>query len=246
MRFVPLLGALLVVLVLSQAPARAQEDEPPPGTTILGLSETASRRVTEDLLVAMLEARAVAATAAAAQARVNEAMEAARRQAEQVSGVELETGHYMVYVDRPYPEPLRPEPAGPGQADREERWIASQALVLRSSEGEALLGLVGRLQGEGLGVQQLEWRVADATRQRVERELTGEALAALRSRAGMAAEAMGMELLGWKRLNLDSAGGPIRPFAERAVAMAADAPPPVAIPGEADVQISVSGEALLR
>jgi predicted secreted protein len=235
MRTKSLLGCLLLALALSQGAARAEEETVPPGTTVLALSETASRKVREDLLAALLEVRATAGDAATAQAGVNEAMAAARRLAERATGVEIETGRYSVYVERPEPE----------RADAAERWVAAQALLLQSPDGDVLLRLVGELQDRGLAVQQLDWRVADATRQRVERELTGEALAALRERAEMAAAAMGMKLVGWKRLSLEGGRGPIVPFAERAVTMAA-APPPVAIAGEAEVEISVSGEALLQ
>ncbi len=178
------------------------------------LAETATREVVNDLSVAQLEGREEAATAAEAQAGLNEVMTQALEVAEGTAEVTARTTGYSVYSFR--------------REDERVRWVATQGLALESADAGRLLELVGELQGIDLAVQQLGGRLSDGLANRVRDELTVEALDELRRRADLAAETLGLIFHGWEEVALDGVPSP-RPMMMDAAprAAAAEAMPPV-------------------
>lgn len=232
-----------VALLLLAGPAAGQEGGPAgldallgqllaerQHQTVLELDETARREVPQDELTATLVARAEAQDAAAAQGQVNRTMAAALDAARKVPGVRPVTGGYSA-----------------GRVERQGRapvWAAEQALDLTGGDGQALLGLVGELQKAGLAVEELRWGLAAATRRGVERQLLGEALDGLATRARTAADGLGLKLVGWRRVSLVPASPVERFRAPVAMAAAAEAPP-VTAAGRSEVAVTVRAEALL-
>jgi predicted secreted protein len=104
------------------------------------------------------------------------------------------------------------------------------------------------LQGKGLAVGTLGYTLSSDARRRVERELTAEALAALRARAEQVAEALGLRVAAIETLRVG--GTALPPPLPRGMAMRADAaeaaPPPVALPDRETVSLSVDAEVRLE
>jgi len=212
-----------------------------PGTvaaaeTTLHLSETATVMVPPDELVATLRAEATNRNAAEAQKTVNTAMQAAVTRAKQVAGVTVATGGYGVWR------------VGPDQADKTERWHASQALTLKSHDGAALLTLAGALQQSGLVVGNLGWHLSRDAERKAHQEATKQALAALRGRIDDAASLLGLRFEQFKNVRLDGTHPqPMFRTAPAPMAMAAAAaPPPTAVAEDVPVSATADVDAILQ
>jgi predicted secreted protein len=221
------LGALGVAMALMAAPVPSKADGTAP--TKLAVGASAQTELTEDELVASLEAHAEGEDPGKLQARINGLMSKALAAANAVKAVKVSTGSYR--VDSRYDEA------------KKLRYVGSQRLELSSAEPGPLLELVGHLQEMGLATSGLDYTVADATRRAAERGLIAPALAELRDKADLVAKAMGMRVIGWEELNVDSSPMPGPVFRAAPMAMAAKAP--VAQAGQQEVSVSVQGTALL-
>jgi predicted secreted protein len=221
---------LLAATLCWAAPGWAQE----PARTRLVLSETASREVEQDTLVAIVTARAAAAAAREAQAAVNRTMAAAIEQARAVAGVRAATGGYRVYQERDRDG----QPTG---------WVAEQDLRLSGREAAPLLELAGALQESGLKLNGLGYQLSAEARQTLEDELAIEAIEALRRRAEQVAAtlAMRVETIATLRVGEAPQQPPLRPMMRTTMAEAADAPPPTALPDLERVEASVQAELIL-
>jgi predicted secreted protein len=221
------LGALVLASVTLWPVAGAWAQAP---STSLYLQESASRDVGQNVLVATVQAHAEAASPSDAQTAVNRDMAAAVERVQAVSEVRAATGSYSVYQRR----------------DRDNKlvgWIAEQDLRLTSEDPSALLQLVGGLQEAGLNLNGLGWQVDEATRRKVQDELTIEAIATLRQRAAAIAESVGMRVGNIDSLRVgDAMEGP-RPMMMRAEAMAGA--PPTALPDQETIRANVEAEITL-
>lgn len=232
-----ILIAGLLFASLAAPPVRA--DDPP--RTVLRLSESAELSVRPDELRAFLAADARAATAAAAQAAVNRAMTAALERARATAGVTAATGSYQVWrvTDR------NVSPQTPAV------WQASQTLELTTRDAGPLLDLVGTLQGQGLAVRQLSWRVSRELYRRTREQATEEAVRGLTVRAERMAGLLGLAFDRFASVDLDGSRPPM-PVARAMAASMADSaaapppPPPVAEAEDVRISATVSAEALLR
>jgi predicted secreted protein len=215
------LGLIAATAALA-APALA--DEAP--RTKLVMSETATREVEQDTLVAILSARGEAAAPREAQATVNSAMTAAIKKARAVASIRAATGGYRVYQERD-------NEGHPGA------WIAEQDLSLTGQEAAALL--------DGLLLRGLTYQLSAEARRQVEDQLAIEAIGALRRRAEQVAGSMAMRVLAIETLRVGEAPGepPVRPMFRAAVAEAAPAPPPAALPDLETVSANVQAELVL-
>ena len=201
-------------------------------STVLELSETARRDVAQDELTATLYARAQAAEPGPAQSEVNRKMRDALTRARAVQGIRVTSGGYSVSREQP--------------SENVWVWVAAQELNLAAADGERLLGLIGELQDVGLAVQDLQWRVADATRLATEKALLTDSLRAMEATARTVADGLRLVMSGWRRINLMPNEAPIPHHRAAPTAMAPDVlAPPVAAAGTAEVAVTVTGEALL-
>lgn len=209
-----------VALVLLAGPVSAE--------TVLRLSETARVSVRPDELSASMRAEAQSPEATKAQNAVNVAMGKALATARAVSGLSGNTGGYQVYqVQQPNPH-----------------WLAAQTLDFAGADGDAVLGLVGHLQEQGLMVQGLNWRLAEATAAKAREQATEKALGALRARAEAAAKILGLKFDSFREVRLDgvAAPRPVPRMVNAAMAIAA----PVAEAGDVDVAATVEADAILK
>ncbi len=201
--------------------------------TILHLSETATVQASPDELTGTLRAETTAPTAAEAQARVNTEMAAALTRARQVAGVTASTGAYAVWQ----PEPAHQSGASGGAA----QWRASQSLELSSHGGQTLLGLVGKLQQQGLAVGQLAWQLSQPASEAAHQRALRDALSRLRLRAEEAAGLLDLRFGSFKEVRLGPSPVPVFPHAM----MAAAAPTPNAEAGPVDVSATVEADVVL-
>ncbi|MFW5679874.1 MAG: SIMPL domain-containing protein, partial [Pseudomonadota bacterium] len=185
MRLLPLAALLLLALPVA-APAA---DEPAP--TRVGLIETASRELPDDLFVAQLQGEHEAATAAEAQAALNRAMQQALARVTGVEGLRATTEGYHVH---------RRDPEGASTS-----WIARQTLRLESADRDVLLAEVGALQVQGLATRSLGSTLSEAAREAEHTALIEAAIEGLRKQASTVANALGQEFRGFAELQVDGA-----------------------------------------
>ncbi|GBQ33319.1 SIMPL domain-containing protein [Gluconacetobacter sacchari] len=235
-------GALAAAILLPLA-ASAQEmpPEPEPGMpemlprhgpsgTELTLSGTGTVHAAPDRLTATLFAEAGAASAAAAQARVNALANTAIDAAKAAGGLTTVTEDYST----------QPNEGGKGPA-----WTARQTVRLTGADGAALLALVGQLQAKGLALSSLDWSLSDDLRQSLTRRAEAAALTDARQRADAAAKVLGLKITSIRSITLSDRGGP-RPMPMMMMARAASAPVAPGAPAEQqDVSASASATFVL-
>jgi predicted secreted protein len=214
-------------------PAAAQPTAAPAsGETLLHLSDSATVMREPNEITATLRVEARAASAAAVQEQVNRAMTAALERARAVSGVQASTGRYGTWQNQDPPR----------------AWHASQTLQLRGPEPAPLLELVGTLQGQGLALSDLSWRLTREAEREAREEASRLAIEALRRRAQAVAGQLGLGVAGIRELRLDAPEQPVPMprMATMAASARASVPPPVAAPEEAPVSATASAVVVLR
>jgi predicted secreted protein len=219
---------LALPLLFSQ-PAAAQDNK-----VTLMLGESAERAVTQDRLKALLRVEAGGGDPRAVQAQVNQKMTQTLERVRAVAAVKAETQGYYVYEDK--------------SLKRGQRWWGSQGISLTSTDGGALLALVGQLQENGVLVSNLAYELAPETRRRIERELVPEAIQRVKETAETVARSLALPTVQIVKVRLGDSSPPLVPRAFGAVAMAAEraaVPPPVAEPGETIVSVRIEAEVAL-
>lgn len=237
-------GMVALLLAALAAPAALAQNEfalgsREPGQLLLNLSATEQRDVPQDTLNASLQYAAQGRNRAELQDEVNGAMRRALDILEASSSVEFFTTQYQVYVV---------DAGRPSRTDVENPvWRAQQEVALTSLDSDALLEAMGQLQAAGLVVTSQYYSLSNARYEEVAAELMQDALAKLQSRANEAASGLGKGRAELIEVSLD--GSPNFAFrGERAVMMSMDAAamaPPVAVPGETQVSMTVSARAIL-
>jgi uncharacterized protein YggE len=213
-------AALLSVLLIPAAHAQ----------TLLRLSESARVTARPDEPAATLRFEVDAADAASAQSRVNAAMAKALAEAKGTPGIIATTGGYQVWRTT--------QPAV--------RWRASQSLELRGDDGARVLALVGSLQGQGLAVQGLSWRLKPETARARQAEATKLALGNIRARAEEAAAVLGLKFDSFREVRLNGTNPSPRPVLMRAMAAPAPMAEPVAESEDVQIEASVEADAVLK
>jgi uncharacterized protein len=225
MRFLLLVAALFVALASQGA---AADD----ATTEIHLTQEATRQVPPDRLRASLRVEAKGADPRQVQADVNRRMKAALAKAKSHADVTAETGGYSVNRDF-------------SQKDKVV-WQGDQTIDLTSPNFDALLSLVGELQGDGLLIGELHFFLARDTLQNAQSALTSAALDELKTRADEVAHDLGLRVDHIEDLTVGNATASTNPVPlMRFAAAAAPAPPPVAQAGDATVSLTVQADVIL-
>jgi predicted secreted protein len=193
--------------------------------TLLQLSETASIPAHPDELDATLRAEATGPTAQDVQSRVNAAIADALAQARSVQGVQVSTGYYNVFH----------------QQQPRNQWQGVQSLELRSHDGSALLDLVGALQGKGMVVAGLDWRLSDELGRSTREAATRQAVSHLQARAEEMAGLLGLRFDSFRTVRLDADRPPPFP-GPRLLAAAA----PSAEAADITISATVSADVVLQ
>lgn len=226
-------AAMLAAITL---PAAAQMLPPP--HNVVSLSATATTELTMDWLTLTLGTTRDGLDAAAVQSQLRQALDSAlaeARKAARPGEVNVRTGAFSLFP--------RYAPKGGGING----WQGSAELVVEGRDSAAIAQLAGRVQG--LTVSRVGWSLSREARDKVQGEITAQAIAQFRSRADAVAREFGA--YGWTLREVNVSGGeageplPMR----RAVAMAAQAAPAEPLPveaGRATVSATVSGSVQLK
>lgn len=223
------LFVLPLCAALAALPAQAQ---PAVVANQLSLSASATAEAVNDLLIITFSTQREAPEAAAVQAQLTQALEAAlaeARKAARPGQVDISTGNFSV----------QPRYGAKGETTK---WQGTVELRAEGRDFDALTRLVGRIQS--LSVAQVGYRLSREAREKVEGEVSAQAIARFRSQAEAHAKAFGFGSVSLRAVELstNASGPPLPRFRAAAadMAMASAAPLPVAA-GTSEVTVVVSG-----
>jgi predicted secreted protein len=225
--------------------AAAQNTPPPQNVVVLNASATLD--VNKDWLTIVFSTTRDGPDAAVVQAQLRQALDTALTEARKIARpgqVELQTGAFSLFPRYAQPTPKQAAAgAPPGIAG----WQGSTELVVEGRDMQAIAQLAGRIQTLSIG------RVASSlsreARQKVEGDVTAQAISRFRERADAVARQFGYTGYTVREVSVSSdqpQGAPMVFSRQMAVrAGAEDAALPVEA-GKATVSISVSGSVQMK
>ena len=187
------------------------------------------REVTPDRMRVRLRATAEAETPATVQAEINARMQEAHRFLASHENLTVGTGQYRI-------QPVY-------RKERIVAWRGSQDLVLEGGDFVQLADVMGRLQAQGLAVQEVRYLISEPLRRRIESDLVDEAVAAFRARARQLATDFGARRHEVIEASVNAGGHvpPVRPLLRAQALESTVAAPPVLAPGTQRLSVTVSG-----
>ena len=221
---------LALAAALAAPAALAQPQLEPPRFNQVDLQAEVSREVQNDLMTATLYAEANDASAAKVADQLNRSTADALKTAGEFKSVKSRSGFtntFPVY-DR---------------AGRLTGWRGRSEIRLESKDLPAMANLIGKLQST-MQLGNVAFTVSPEVRRQTENEMITEVVAAFRSRADIAAKAIGGRTYKIRRIGINTGGlapGPRPMMAERAVAASAPVTPPTFEGGTSMVQVSANG-----
>lgn len=172
----PRLACLAIAAAaLSALLAAAAQASPPQG--VLGLSASASTEVTKDVLVVTFSASKEGADAAAVQAQLKQALDAAlaeARKAAKPGQVDVQTGNFSTYPR------YSPSSVSSGRATIN-GWLGSAELVVEGRDMTAIGQLAGRITT--MAIANVGYRLSREASQKVEADVAADAIARYRAKA---------------------------------------------------------------
>jgi predicted secreted protein len=229
--------ALACALCLGLTAPRVYADTPAPVANQLSLSASASSEVTNDILVITFATQREGADPAAVQAHLTQAVNSAlaeARKAAQPGQVEVSTGSFSVQPRyAPKGEPMK--------------WQGVAELRAEGKDFDALTRLVGRIQT--LSVASVGYRLSREARDKVQGEVSAQAISRFRSQAEAYAKAFGFGgvTLRAVEVSMGEAFAPPMPRFRATAAEMAAAPPPLPVEaGKSSVTATVSGSVQMR
>jgi len=226
-----LLRPATVLMVLALATPLVHAD-PPVVANQLSLSAAATAEVTNDVLVITFSTQREGADPAALQAHLTHALNAAlaeARKAARPGQVDISTGNFSV------------QPRYTGK-DEPMKWQGVVELRAEGRDFEALAQLVGRIRT--LSVAQVGYRLSREAREKVESEVSTQAIARFRSQAEAHAKAFGFTGVTLRAVEVNtsaSSGPPMPRFRAASAEMAMAAAPLPVQAGTSEVSVTVSG-----
>jgi predicted secreted protein len=226
------------LLLLAAAALPLQAQTLPPPTNVVSLSASASAELAHDWLTIVLSTSRDGADAGAVQAQLKQALDAALTEARKLAKpgqVEVQTGGFSLM-------PRYANNAKTGGPPTIAGWTGSAELILQGRDTAAISQLAGKVQS--MTVSRVGFALSREAREKVEAEVTAQAIARFRTRADAVAKAFGMSGYTLREVSVggDDAGQPVpRPMLRAQASFAgADSALPVEA-GKATVTISVSG-----
>lgn len=215
------------LLVPAQAIAQAAE---PARYNQVELQAEASREVQNDLMHASLYAEVSDPAAARVADQLNRISAEALKTAGEVAAVKARSG-----ANHTYPVHDR--------SGKVTGWRGRSEIRLESKDSRAMAALIGRLQAT-MQLGGVSFSVSPELRRQAENELIGEAVAAFRARADVAAKAIGGRSYRIRRIALNTGGmqASPRPMAARALsAQSSEVAAPVFEAGTSIVNVVAGG-----
>ena len=239
MQQLPSRACLLAALVLAVAgPAAAQPVPPaPPTQGVLNLSANAQVEVTKDLLQVVFAAVKEGPDAAAVQAGLKQAIEAALAEARKVAKpgqVDVQTGNFS----------LHPRYSQKGVVNG---WQGRAELTVEGRDMPTIAQLTGRMPT--VVIQRVGYGLSREAREKVEGEVTAQAIARYRAKAEQFSKQFGYGGYTIREVSVMTdepmGGGPVPMMAARADGMVAEQSLPVE-PGKGRVTATVSGSVQMK
>jgi predicted secreted protein len=228
------ISALCIALAALPASAEA----PPAATTNqLTLSATASIDVTRDLLAITFSAQREGADAAVVQSQLAQALEPALAEARKIARpgqVEVSSGNFAVF----------PRYAPKGGATT---WQGSAELHVEGRDVDSITRLVGRIQS--MSVARVGYSLSREARDKVQGEVSAQAIARFRSQAEAYARAFGFGAITLRAVELSTNESSVPPMPMFRAAAAATPMAGESLPvesGKASVTATVSGSVQMK
>lgn len=228
--FAPL---LVCAAVFATGAARAEQ---PPPQGVVSLSASATVEVTKDLLNVVLATTREGQDAATVQSQIKQALDAALAEARKQAKpgqIEIQTGNFSLY----------PRYAPKGGING---WQGSAELVIEGKDSAGIGALTGRITT--MTVARVSQGVSRELREKVEGELTAQAIARYRAKAADYAKQFGYAGYVLREVNVGTSEppgfAPMPMVRAKAMSMASDEALPVEA-GKAQVSVNVSGSVQL-
>jgi len=213
---------------------KAAEAAPPAG--VLSLSASASVEVTKDVLSVTLGTTREGSDSAGVQSALKQALDAAlaeARKAARPGQLEVSTGNFSLY----------PRYTNKGQMNG---WQGSAELIVEGKDMPAIAQLTGRITT--LTISRVAYGLSKEQRQKVESDVTAQAIQQFQARAAEYAKQFGYGGASIREVNVSSNEPPVyaAPMARKAMAsMSADEALPVE-PGKGTVSATVNGSVQMK
>ena len=233
-RLVATLGALVLAPL-----AAAQGATPPPPVNVVSLSASATVELPRDWLTVVFSTTREAADAAAVQSQLKQALDMAlgeARKGAKPGQLEVQTGAFSLYPRYAAPKP------GSGGAASISGWQGSTELVVEGRDTQAIAQLTSRITT--LSIARVGFSLSREARERVEADVSAQAITRFRARAEAVSKQFGMGGHVIREVTVsanDPGPGQVQPMmrAQASRTMADEALPVEA--GKATVTATVSG-----
>ena len=215
----PLTFALILAAAALALPLHAQVPQTLPAPSgVLTLSASASVEVTKDVLGVVFSVTREGSDAQGVQSALKQALDAALAEARKIAKpgqVEVQTGNLSLY-----PRYSNPKPGGQPQMTG---WQGSAELIVQGRDTAAIAQLTGRVTT--MTIQRVGYTLSREAREKVEAEVSAQAIARWRAKAQQWSQAFGYAGYTVREVNVSTnEPGPGTPVPMmRARAMSADA-----------------------
>ena len=238
--------ALLVLVGSASAPTLALAQTLPPPSNVVSLSASASVEVVNDWLTIVFSTSREGPDAAAVQAQLRQALDAAlaeARKAAKPGALEVQTGAFQLFPRYP---PAIPKALGPAAGGGIVGWQGSTEMLVQGRDAQAISQLAGRIQT--LTIARVGFSLSREAREKVEADITAQAISRFRARAEAASRAFGMSSHSLREVTVSSEdagqGGPRVLMRSQASPAMGDMALPVEA-GKATVTATVNGSVQL-
>lgn len=224
--------SLAAAVLAAAAPVLASAAEPAPPQNVVNLSASASLEVERDWLTVVFGTTREGSDPAAVQSQLKQALDAAlaeARKAARPGQLEVQTGGFSLYPRY-------------GTKGTITGWQGSTELVVQGRDAAAISQLTGRVQT--LTIARVGWSVSRQAREKLEADITAEAIARFRSRAEQVSRQFGFAGYTVREVSVSADGGMGMPPPQLMRAQAMKAGADEALPvegGKATLTASVSG-----
>ena len=231
-----LIRTLTVALATIGAMATVHAQAPAPPQNDVSLSATATVEVNKDWLTVVFSTQREGADAAAVQAQLRQALDAAlaeARKAALAGQVEVQTGQFSLY----------PRYSSKGGISG---WQGSTELVVQGRDTQKISQLTARITS--LTISRVSFSLSREAREKLEGEVSAEAIARFRARADAVAKQFGFGSYVVREVQVTSdqgQGQPLPMMRTQAMGASAEASLPVEA-GKATVTATVSGSVQMK
>ena len=231
----PMAAAFSLLTLLAAMPAQAQTAAP---QGVLSLTASASVEVTKDLLSVTFSTSKDGADANTVQGQLKQALESALAEAKKASRpgqLEVQTGTFSLY-------PRYPAKGGING------WQGTAQLIVEGRDMAAIGQLSGRIAS--MTIASVDFRLSREANQKVEGEVTAEAIARYRAKATDYAKQFGYVGYAIREVNVSTSDPQERPFQgamrSKALSVSGASEPLSVEPGKALVTATVNGSVQMK